>query len=206
MPILNRHGSYISLKFINFCIKNQIVTLCLLFYITHIFQLLDVRIFEPFIQTYKILIERNCQYETSWLVNKTNFLQHYIEAREKIILHKNILSAWTATGLILYNPKLVMVKKSLVTSQMKSLSFTSPIPSNSMHYFSFSSQILLSTISIISPSENSSHYKAESTFSQSSYLQNFKEINIIVQRFKDRTPCQNLCIEQLTQRAKLEIS
>ena len=43
------------------------------------------------------------------------------------------------------------------------------------------------------------------TFSQSSYLQDFEEIDIIVQYLKDGTPCQDLRIAQLAHRAKLEI-
>ena len=78
--------------------------------------------------------------------------------------------AWTATGLISYDLELVVVKKSLRTGSIKSFSSTSPIFSNSMHHFFSFSQIPLFAISIIPLSKNLSYHKAESTFSQSSYL------------------------------------
>lgn len=86
MLILDGHGSHVSSKFIDFYIKNQIVALCLPLHTTHILQPLDVGIFGPLSQTYKMLIERKCQYGTGWSVHKTSFLQYYIEAREKAIL------------------------------------------------------------------------------------------------------------------------
>lgn len=176
MLIVDGHGSHVSLEFIDFCIKNQIVALCLPPHTTHILQPLDVGIFGPLSQTYKMLIERKCQYGTGWSVNKTSFLQHYIEAREKAISQKNILSSWTATGLIPYDPELVMAKKCLGTGPIKSLSSTSPILSNLTRHFSSSSQIpILSTspISGVLPSENSSS-RAESTPSGFSYLRDFE--------------------------------
>lgn len=98
-----------------------------------------------------------------------------------------------------------MVKKSLRTDSKKSLFSTLLILSNLIRQFSSFSQILLSAILTIPLSKNSSHYKAELTFFQSSYLQDFEKIDTIVQCLKDKTPCQDLHIEQLAHRAKLGI-
>lgn len=84
-----------------------------------------------------MLIERKCQYGTNWSVNNTSFPQYYIEACKKAILYKNIFSAWIATSLIIYDPELVIIKKSLKTGSIKSLSFILLFPSNSMHYIFF---------------------------------------------------------------------
>lgn len=126
----------------------------------------------------------------------------------KIYVTKNILSSWTATGLISYNLELVIVKKTLRTGPIKSFSSISPTHSNLMRHFSSRLQILIHSIPSIpkiSPSKNSDS-RAESTSSKSLYLQNFKEIDTIVQRLKDRTPRQDLRIAQLAHRAKLVIS
>ena len=143
------------------------------------------------------------------LVSRQNeFSSNYNEAREKSMSQKNILSSWTATGLIPYDPELIMVKKTLGTGPMKSFSSTSPTHSNSTRHSSSASQIpiySMSSIPGISPSENSDS-RAESTPSRSSYLQNFEEIDTIVQRLKDGTPRQDLRIVQLAHRAKLGIS
>ena len=48
MLILYEHRFHVSLKFIDFCIKNQIVAFCLSPYITHILKPLDIRIFVTF--------------------------------------------------------------------------------------------------------------------------------------------------------------
>lgn len=100
-----------------------------------------------------------------------------------------------------------MVKKTLGTSPMKSFSSTSPTHSNSTHHFSSASQIpiySISSISAISHLENSD-FRAELTPFKSSYFQNFEEIDIIVQRLKDGTPCQDLHITQLALKANLRI-
>ena len=45
------------------CIKNQIIAFCFLFYIIHILQPLDVRIFGSLSQIYKMLIKKNTNME-----------------------------------------------------------------------------------------------------------------------------------------------
>lgn len=82
-----------------------------------------------------------------------------------------------------------MVKKTLRTGLIKSFSSISSTYSNLTYYFFFVSQIPIYSISFIlgiSSSKNSD-FKMESTFSKSSYLQNFEKINIIIQYLKDKT-------------------
>lgn len=58
--IVDGHGSHVWLEFIDFCIQNQIIALCLPLHIIQVFQLLDVRIFRPLSHIYKTLIEIKC--------------------------------------------------------------------------------------------------------------------------------------------------
>ena len=58
MLIIDGHRSYLSFEFIEYCKQNQIIALCFSPQITHIFQLLDVRIFGSIANAYKLLIEK----------------------------------------------------------------------------------------------------------------------------------------------------
>ena len=119
MLIIDGHGSHVSLEFIEYCTQNQIVALCLPPHTTHILQPLDVRIFGPLANAYKLLIEKKCRYRNGWSVDKT-----------AAISPKNILSAWKATGLIPFNPEHVMTKRDLGTGPSKSLTSHSFRPSS----------------------------------------------------------------------------
>lgn len=91
---------------------------------------------------------------------------------------------------------------------MKSLSFNSPIYSNSIHHFSSLLQIPIhfsSRIQNVLYSETSNS-KVELTPFRSPYLRDFEDIDNIIQCLKDGTSCQDLCIVQLAHRAKLGVS
>lgn len=88
---------------------------------------------------------------------------------QKSYIVKNFILTWTATRLICYNAKLVIIKKSLRTSSMKSFSSTLSILSNLMYHFS-SLEILIFVIIIILPSDNSSYHKVGLSLSQFSYF------------------------------------
>lgn len=62
---MNRSIFYISFESFDFCIKNQIISFCFSFYITYIFNCLDIKIFEYFSYIYKILIKRKSYCRTS---------------------------------------------------------------------------------------------------------------------------------------------
>ncbi len=141
MFIIDGHGSHVSLEFIKYCTQNQIVALCLFPHTNHILQPLDVRIFGPLANAYKLLIEKKYQYGYGWSVDKTAFLKHYIEAREKAISPKNILSAWKATGLIPFSPEHVMSKRGLGTGLSESLTSHSSRPASPTSLSLFFSKI-----------------------------------------------------------------
>ncbi len=58
MLIIDGPGSQVLNGFIEYCTQNQIVAFCLPPHTTRIFQPLDVKIFGPFANTYKLLIEK----------------------------------------------------------------------------------------------------------------------------------------------------
>ncbi len=217
MLIINNHRSHVSLEFNEYCTQNQIVALCLLSHTTHILQPLDVRIFGPLANAYKLFIEKKCRYRTGRSVDKTAFLKHYIEAREKAISPKNILSAWIAAGLIPLNPEHVMTKRSLGTGPSKSLTshFSRPSSPTSLslpfNNSSSSLEVLTPIASLVELFSNVSLSESSSTVEQvyslkSTYLQNIENVDLIVQRLQNGTPRQDLRIAQLAQTAKLGIA
>ena len=190
------------------------MALCLPPHTTHILQPLDVRIFSPFANAYKLFIEKKCRYGNGWFVDKTAFLKQYVVAREKAISPKNILSAWKATGLIPFNLKHI---RGLGTGPSKSLTSHSSRPASptslSLPFNNPSSSLEVSTpiASLVEPFSNVSLSESSSTVEQvhplkSTYLQNIEDVDLIVQRLQNRTLCQDLRIAQLAQTAKLGIA
>ncbi len=61
MLIIDGHRSQVTLRFTEYRTQNLIVNLCLLPHTIHIFQPLDIGIFVPLANAYKLLIEKKCR-------------------------------------------------------------------------------------------------------------------------------------------------
>ena len=107
--IVDRHFSYVSTKFIKFTQANKIICLCLLLYLTHLLQSLDVGVFVSLMQNYKKLLSKKTCFIT-YNIDKADFISLIQKARQQVITSQNIESAWRATGLIPYNPTVVFQK------------------------------------------------------------------------------------------------
>ncbi len=107
--VLDGHKSHVFSDFIQYCCDHSIVALCLPPHSTHLLQPLNVEVFEPLSKAYKKCVHLHSCYEAV-NVNKLDFLHYYQEARSTAITTQNVLSAWRAAGLILYNPSVVTSK------------------------------------------------------------------------------------------------
>jgi hypothetical protein len=96
--ICDGHDSHISAGFVNFCLQKRIDLILLPPHSSHLLQPLDVAIFGP--------LKRALSNQMSRLlrsgivrIQKPEWLERYIEARDKAITRDNILAGWRGAGL-----------------------------------------------------------------------------------------------------------
>lgn len=128
--ILNDHTSHRSPKFLQYCADNNIETLCMPAHSSHKLQPLDVSCFGPLKQSYYHVMNelsgRGLHHAT-----RTDFLGAFIKARESAFTERNIKSAFRATGLVPWNPQIVLSKLELPeTSPFSPEEWTSQTPQN----------------------------------------------------------------------------
>jgi len=107
--VMDRHSSYITARFIAFCIEHSIKLLILPPHTSHVLQPLDVSVFSP--------LKRALAAETDALsrlspsrIQRVEWTEAYIRARAKALVLRNILSSWKATGLEPLSPITVLDK------------------------------------------------------------------------------------------------
>ena len=109
--MVDGHASHISTEFIKFCNEKKIIPLCLPPHTTHLLQPLDVSVFGPLSREYKKQLEAVTRFNVC-SIDKVDFLKIIQKARKEAINKKNVLTAWRVTGLVPYNPSLVLQKLS----------------------------------------------------------------------------------------------
>ena len=90
MLLIDDHASHIATQMIDYCVSKKIILLCLSTHITHLLQSLDVEVFASLTTAYKTHVQRITRLETSYLIDKTNFLEIYQQARHEAITSLNI--------------------------------------------------------------------------------------------------------------------
>ena len=107
--ILDGHESHKSLAFQDLCEENKIITLCMPPHASHILQPLDVGCFAPLKRAYKEEIRglAGCHINH---IDKRAFLDAYKKVHEGAFSANNIRSSFRATGLVPYNPEVVLSK------------------------------------------------------------------------------------------------
>jgi len=108
MLLIDGHASHITTQVIDYCVSQKIILLCLSTHITHLLQPLDVEVFASLATAYKSHVQRITRLETSYSIDKTDFLEIYQQARHEAITSLNIRKSWTATGLLPFSPALVL--------------------------------------------------------------------------------------------------
>jgi len=92
------HDSHISAELCAYCLRNRIVLALLPPHSSHLLQPLDVGIFSPLKMA---LSQRQARLFRSGFrrIEKAEWTEHYIKARDVAMTEKNILSAWRGAGL-----------------------------------------------------------------------------------------------------------
>ena len=105
--ILDGHASYVHYRFCAYCKANNIELYCLPSHSTHILQPLDVGLFSPLQREYSKAIE-DYHNRTGLGINHSTFLIHYKHARSQAYTQANIESAFRATGIFPFNPRVAL--------------------------------------------------------------------------------------------------
>jgi hypothetical protein len=107
---------------VKFCDTYRIHFLILPPHTTHILQPLDKGIFKPLEKAYSQKLEYYNRWNGLW-INTTIFLRYYSNARRAAIIKENILSAFRATGISLFDPNHVLRNLRLITPPLR-INFT----------------------------------------------------------------------------------
>ena len=112
--LFDGHDSHCTSEVIEHCLQNKIILLCLPSHSTHLLQPLDVGIFGPLAQSYRKHLEEDCRLSeyyidiSEYYIDKMDFIQINQLARQESVTSHNITSAWRKSGLIPYNPSIVL--------------------------------------------------------------------------------------------------
>ena len=104
--ILDGHSSHATLVFRNLADDNHIILLYLPPHTTHKLQPLDVGQFGPLAQYYGQFVEDHVRH--GFDVSKREYTEWILQARQKANSESNILSAFKKTGLVPFDPDLVL--------------------------------------------------------------------------------------------------
>jgi hypothetical protein len=107
--ILDGHGSHATFQFRQYAHDNKIILLYLPAHTTHKLQPLDVGIFGPQANFYSQEVDRYFQWNREG-VTQREYIEWILKARDKANTESNILSAWKKSGLIPFDPNIVLDK------------------------------------------------------------------------------------------------
>jgi hypothetical protein len=154
--LLDGHGSHVTTHFMATCYQHKIHCLYLPAHSSHILQPLDLSPFSVIKKKYRRQISELASLDDAAPVKKERFIRCYHEARlDGLSLHV-VRAGWRATGLVPYNPELV-----LSSSQVRTRPVTPP---------RLSQPIYLSNTVITTPRRSQDLYKAGQLLGQSEKL------------------------------------
>lgn len=120
--IFDGHNSHVNPRFLDYCIVNKIIPICLPPHTIHRLQPLDVCIFSSYKKHYANIL--NEQYTSRFRgVGKSNFYMILSQARERAFTLTNIRSGFWHTGLI-------PIDREIVIRKISALRQTGPQPQN----------------------------------------------------------------------------
>lgn len=105
--ICDGHDSHISVKFIRHSIDNMIIILLLPPHSSHLMQPLDVGVFSPLKSAMTKHVNRLLSTGIHRL-QKVEWLECYIKAREEALIKRNILAGWRGAGLFPRNVQRIL--------------------------------------------------------------------------------------------------
>ena len=107
--VMDGHGSHITANVIAFCMEHAIDLLILPPHTSHVLQPLDVSVFAPLKRALAIETDAVSRLD-SGRIQRVEWTEMYIRAREKALISTNIVSGWKATGLDPLSPIHVLEK------------------------------------------------------------------------------------------------
>jgi hypothetical protein len=146
--IFNDHASHISVNFIEFCWKMNIVFLCLSSHTTHYLQSLDVDCFDSLDKVYKKQLDKKNKIEIMQ-INKLNFLAFLKETRKEVMIESIIKFVWIKINTILWKIHR-FIKNLLTNSNIYSFDSTRVL----QQLFQFENRLMTSSSSLTSTNLN----------------------------------------------------
>ena len=107
--LLDGYGSHCTKEFLDFCNDHHIIPFCLPPHTTHLLQPLDVVCFQPYKHFHAEAVDAATRTGCSDF-NKLEFLAALSSIREQTFKRTTVLSAFRQTGLIPFNPDIVLSK------------------------------------------------------------------------------------------------
>jgi len=107
--LLDGFGSHCTKQFIDYCDRYKIIVFCLPPHSSHLLQPLDVVVFQPYKHYHAEAIEATTRMGCGDF-NKCEFLDRIHSIRRLTFKSTTVRSAFQATGLIPYNPGIVISK------------------------------------------------------------------------------------------------
>jgi hypothetical protein len=107
--ILDGHGSHITLEFLNWCINHRIQVCVFPPHTTHRLQPLDIGLFRPLAGAYSTKLNLLVAATGGRLkIGKREFYALFKDAFDEAFNRNNIESAWRKSGLVPWNPEVVL--------------------------------------------------------------------------------------------------
>jgi hypothetical protein len=122
--LLDGYGSHCTMEFITFCDEHKIVPFCLPPHSTHLLQPLDVVVFQPYKHYHDEAVDSATRTGCSDF-NKLEFLTAITSIRRQTFKPSTIVSAFRKTGLIPYNPEIVLERLQEYSAEPRT---PSPLP------------------------------------------------------------------------------
>lgn len=107
--IVDNHESHLTATVFDYCNQRNIILLALPAHTTHLLQPLDVNLFQPLKHWHKQALEYSRR-TGCYDFNKVEFLAEIGNIRRQAFKRRSIIDAWAKTGLIPYNPTVVLSK------------------------------------------------------------------------------------------------
>ena len=100
--ILDGHKSHLNQDFMDYCLENKILTLCMPSHSSHILQPLDVVCFSPLKRKYSQRV-RDLARRRVFHINKEGFLPAFKDALFDVFTEANCRKAFEASGIVSIN-------------------------------------------------------------------------------------------------------
>ncbi|SRR6266566_7279359 len=107
--ILDNYNNHYLYEFEYYCKKNNIVIFCILFHLSHLFQLFDIGYFNILKRLYGKEVENFIQSYINYIIKPDFFVYFYI-IFFAIFNEENVRVSFRGISLILFNPEAVISK------------------------------------------------------------------------------------------------